>query len=140
MSHCQSQYDTLQGHRYIAPQHQRAHLSVASMLQLNSVESLDISRADYQQAAAEIACSLKENRCTVLQLDEQSILQMETAQTALKESHKDCTATVAFDPGVQQSSDCTYLPGHEAAAPGLSVSCLSQVCLIIAFAWLVQAH
>ena len=92
-------------------QHNRlrwTRLSVVSMLQPSSVESLDMSRADYQYAAAGVAGSLKENRCTVLQLDEQSISQLETAVAALKELHEDFTASIACHLGAQPS-DFTYL-------------------------------
>ena len=104
------------------------------MLQPSSAESLDISRPDYQCAAAEIASSLKVNRYTILQLDEQSIFQMEIAQAALKKFHEDFNASEVCHLGAQQSSDFTYLPGHEAAAPGSPVSLLSQVWLIQVFA------
>lgn len=109
------------------------------MLQPSSVESLDVSRADYEYAAAEVAGSLNENRFTVLQLDEQSVFQMETAQAALKDFHREFTASVASDLGAQHSSsDFKYLPGREAAEPGSPMSLLSQVCMIKVFAWLVK--
>lgn len=110
------------------------------MLQTSSVESLDTSRPDYQYAAAEVAGSLIENRYTVLQLDEQSISQMQTAQAALKELHEEFSASVAHHLDIQHCSDFTYPPGHRAAAPGSPMSLLSQVCLINVFAWLVEAR
>ena len=104
------------------------------MLQPSSAESLETSRPDYQYTAEETASSLKENRYAVLQLDEQSIVQMETAHAALKEFYEDFIAGGAFHMVAQHSSEFAYHPGHEAAAPGSPVSLLSQVCLIKVFA------
>lgn len=101
------------------------------MLQASSVESLDISRPDYEYAAAKVASSLNKNKYTVLKLDERSIFQMEAAKTALEEyEYEDFTAGEAAHLGAQPSSGFVCHSEQKAPAPGSPVSLLSQVCIV----------
>lgn len=101
----------------------------SAMLQPSSVESLDIAQTDRQAAAANVATSLKEHSCTVLKLDEQSVFQMDTAQTALRELYDASDGSHAAQLGVafKLSSGFVHRPEHEAAATESTVSLLSKV-------------
>lgn len=104
----------------------------SSMLHPSSAESLDTAQPDYQSAAAEVASSLTEHNCTVLKLDEQSVFQMEAAQTSLKEvfEAKDAIYAAQLGAAFKHTSGFVYLPEHDAAVPESAVSWLSKVCLL----------
>lgn len=101
----------------------------SAMIQPTSVESLDIAQSDRQSAAADVASSLKKHSCTVLKLDEKSAIQMDMAQTALREEHdaSDGSQTAHMGAAFKLSSGFVHRPEHEAAATGSTVSLLSKV-------------
>ena len=102
----------------------------SSMTQASSAEGLDIAISDQQPAAAaKVASSLKEHDCAVVKLDEQSVFQMETAQTALREVYEanDRSLGAQLGAAFKLTSGFVHRPEHEAAAPESTVSLLSKV-------------